>query len=62
MGCVTLQKYSRVLASIKSRVEAFRKSAHRGETIAIRAARPIKMAELKEIERIVSKWYPDIAK
>jgi hypothetical protein len=30
---------------------------HGGETRAIRAARPAKMAELKELEKIIEKWY-----
>jgi hypothetical protein len=32
------------------------KTVHGGETRAIRAARIEKMAELKEIERLISKW------
>lgn len=32
------------------------KTVHGGETRAIRAARPVKMAELREIERLISKW------
>ena len=32
------------------------KTAHGGETRAIRTARPAKMAELKMIEKIIEKW------
>jgi len=34
----------------------------RCQALSKRTKRPAKMAQLKEIERIVSKWYPDIAK
>jgi hypothetical protein len=32
------------------------KTVHGGETTAIRAARPAKMAELKVLEKIIEKW------
>jgi hypothetical protein len=32
------------------------KTIHGGETRAIRAARPAKMAELRELEKIIEKW------
>lgn len=32
------------------------KTTHGGETRAIRAARPQKMAELRELSRIINKW------
>jgi len=32
------------------------KAIHAGETRGIRAARPVKMMELQEIEKIIEKW------
>ena len=37
-------------------LKSMQETLHRDETRAIRATRPAKMAELNEIERLISKW------